>query len=105
MRNLKLFRTQEFRDIQVLGKPQCFSLRSEQGTVIIGSEYGLIEVDPVTREVKNEISLVEEGFLPEDGSGCLVGIQDVLDQESVCVATSSGDVILCNLNTHQVNRP
>lgn len=102
MRNLKLYQTQEFRDIQVLGKPQCFCLRSEQGTVIIGSEYGLIEVDPVTREVKNEISLVAEGFLPEDGSGCLVGIQDVLDQESVCVATSSGDVILCNLSTHQL---
>lgn len=51
MRNLKLFRTQEVRDIQVPGKPQCFSLRSEQRTVIIGSEYGLIEVDPVTREV------------------------------------------------------
>lgn len=102
MRNLKLFRTQEFRDIQAPGKPQCFSLRSEQRTVIIGSEYGLIEVDPVTREVRNEIPLVAEGFLPEDGSGCIIGIQDLLDQESVCVATSSGDVLLCNLSTHQL---
>ncbi|XP_014637538.1 PREDICTED: elongator complex protein 1 isoform X1 [Ceratotherium simum simum] len=102
MRNLKLLRTLEFRDIQAPGKPQCISLRTEQGTVLIGSEHGLIEVDPVTREVKNEISLVVEGFLPEDGSGCIVGIQDLLDQESVCVATASGDVILCNRSTHQL---
>ncbi|XP_011219588.2 elongator complex protein 1 isoform X2 [Ailuropoda melanoleuca] len=102
MRNLKLFRTLEFRDIQAPGKPQCFSLRTEQMTVLIGSDHGLIEVDPVAREVKNEISLVAEGFLPEDGSGCIVGIQDLLDQESVCVATASGDVILCNLSTCQL---
>ncbi|XP_028367280.1 elongator complex protein 1 isoform X2 [Phyllostomus discolor] len=102
MRNLKLLRTREFRNIQAPGKPQCFSLRTEQGTVLIGSERGLLEVVPATREVRNEVPLVAEGFLPEDGSGCVVGIQDLLDQESVCVATASGDVILCNLNTHQL---
>ena len=102
MRNLKLHRTLEFRDIQAPGKPQCFCLRAEQGTVLIGSERGLTEVDPVRREVKTEISLVAEGFLPEDGSGCIVGIQDLLDQESVCVATASGDVIVCNLSTQQL---
>nr|XP_003463826.1 elongator complex protein 1 [Cavia porcellus]XP_013001319.1 elongator complex protein 1 [Cavia porcellus] len=102
MRNLKLIQTLEFKDIQAPGKPQCFCLRTEQDTVLIGSECGLIEVNPVTREVKNEISLVAEGFLPEDGSGCIVGVQDLVDQDSVCVATASGDVILCNLKTHQL---
>ncbi|XP_075416395.1 elongator complex protein 1 [Tenrec ecaudatus] len=102
MRNLKLLRTLEFRDIPAPGTPQCFSLWTEQGTVLVGSEHGLLEVDPVAREVKNEISLVAEGFLPEDGSGRLVGIQNLLDQESVCVATASGDVVLCNLSTHQL---
>ncbi|XP_041513450.1 elongator complex protein 1 [Microtus oregoni] len=102
MRNLKLFRTLEFRDIPARGKPQCFCLRTERGTVLIGSECGLIEVDPEQREVKTEISLVAERFLPEDGSGCIVGIQGLPDQESVCVATASGDVILCNLSTRQL---
>nr|Q8VHU4.1 RecName: Full=Elongator complex protein 1; Short=ELP1; AltName: Full=IkappaB kinase complex-associated protein; Short=IKK complex-associated protein [Rattus norvegicus]AAL40926.1 IKAP [Rattus norvegicus] len=102
MRNLKLHQTLEFRDIQAPGKPQCFCLRAEQGTVLIGSERGLTEVDPVKKEVKTEISLVAEGFLPEDGSGCIVGIQDLLDQESVCVATASGDVIVCNVSTQQL---
>ncbi|XP_031424858.1 elongator complex protein 1 isoform X2 [Clupea harengus] len=37
-----------------------------------------------------------------DGSGTVVGIQDLPDQECVCVATSTGDVILYNLNTHQL---
>ncbi|XP_076997441.1 elongator complex protein 1 isoform X1 [Tamandua tetradactyla] len=102
MRNLKLLQSLEFRDIPAPGKPQCFTLRTEQKTVLIGSEHGLIEVDPVTKEVKNEIPLVAEGFLPADGSGRIVGIQDLLDQESVCLATASGDVALCNLGTGQL---
>lgn len=102
MRNLKLFQTLEFRDIQTSGEPQCFSLRTEQGTVLIGSACGLTEVDPVARKVRNEIPLVAEGFLPGDGSGCIVGIQDLPGQDSVCVATASGDVILCSLGTLQL---
>uniref|UniRef100_A0A8D1M534 IkappaB kinase complex-associated protein n=1 Tax=Sus scrofa TaxID=9823 RepID=A0A8D1M534_PIG len=31
--------------------------------------------------------------------GCIVGIQDLLDHESVCVATASGDVILFTTGT------
>lgn len=43
-----------------------------------------------------------ESYLAEDGSGVVVGIQDLPDQESVCVATAQGDVILWSLNTNQV---
>lgn len=48
------------------------------------------------------MSLTTENYLPEDGSGVVLGIQDLPEQESVCVATSQGDVILWNLNTNQV---
>lgn len=48
------------------------------------------------------MSLTADDYLPEDGSGGVVAIQDLPDQESVCVATSNGDVILYNLNTNQV---
>lgn len=51
----------------------------------------------------NEVSLTAERYLPEDGSGTVVGIQDLPDQESVCVATATGDVILYNLSTSQVS--
>uniref|UniRef100_A0A8C3XV19 Elongator complex protein 1 n=1 Tax=Chelydra serpentina TaxID=8475 RepID=A0A8C3XV19_CHESE len=36
------------------------------------------------------------------GSGHIVGIEDLPDQECVCVATAAGDVILCNLSTKQL---
>ncbi|CAJ0941109.1 unnamed protein product [Ranitomeya imitator] len=49
-----------------------------------------------------DISLTVENFLPHNGKVCVVGIQDVPDQETVCVATATGDVILCNLNTGQL---
>ncbi|XP_053152416.1 elongator complex protein 1 isoform X2 [Hemicordylus capensis] len=102
MRNLKLLRTQEFQPVQALGNPQCFSIRTDRGTLLIGTEYGIVELDPVTQEVTNEVYLTAEGFLPEDGSGHIVGIEDLPDQESACVATATGDVILCNLNTNQL---
>ncbi|XP_061492160.1 elongator complex protein 1 isoform X2 [Rhineura floridana] len=102
MRNLRLLRTWECQPVQTAGTPQGFSLRVDKGTLLVSTEYGIVEVDPVTQEVASEVSLIAEGFLPEDGSGCIVGIQDLPDQEVVCVATATGDVILCNLNTNQL---
>nr|XP_006133345.1 elongator complex protein 1 [Pelodiscus sinensis] len=53
-------------------------------------------------QVTTDISLTVDGFLPEDGSGRIVGIEDLPDQECVCVATEAGDVIMCNLSTKQL---
>lgn len=50
----------------------------------------------------NEASLTADGFLPEDGSGSVVGLQDLAEVESACFATAGGDVVLFNLNTCQV---
>ncbi|XP_032070311.1 elongator complex protein 1 [Thamnophis elegans] len=102
MRNLKLLRAQECHPDRALGTPQGFTIRADRGTVLISTEYGIVELDPVTQEVINKVTLTTEGFLPEDGSGCIVGLEDLPDIESVCLATAIGDVILCNLNTHQL---
>uniref|UniRef100_A0A8C8RGH4 Elongator complex protein 1 n=1 Tax=Pelusios castaneus TaxID=367368 RepID=A0A8C8RGH4_9SAUR len=102
MRNLKLLRTQEHGPVQAPGSPQCFCLHADQGTLLVGSEYGILELDPAIQGVANDVSLTAEGFLPEDGSGLIVGIEDLPDQECVCVATAAGDVILCNLSTKQL---
>ncbi|ETE71760.1 Elongator complex protein 1, partial [Ophiophagus hannah] len=102
MRNLKLLRAQECQPVRALGTPQGFTVRTDRETVLISTEYGIVELDPVTQEVINEVTLTTEGFLPEDGNGCIVGLEDLPDVESVCVATAIGDVILCNLNTHQL---
>uniref|UniRef100_A0A6I8QWU7 Elongator complex protein 1 n=1 Tax=Xenopus tropicalis TaxID=8364 RepID=A0A6I8QWU7_XENTR len=102
MRNLKLKRCLRFNTSGSLGSPQCSAIRSETGTVLIGSGYGFVEFDPNSQEIIKDISLTAANFLPEDGNGHLVGIQDVPDQESVCVATSTGDVLLSNINTGQL---
>lgn len=54
-------------------------------------------------QVVSEASLTAQGFLPEDGSGVVVGLQDLAELESACVATAGGDVVLFNLNTCQVS--
>lgn len=73
--------------------------------MLTGSELGLMEGDLITREAKSEIPLMAEGFLPEGGSGCIVSVQDLLDHESVCVATASGGAIVCSFNTYQSLSP
>ncbi|XP_063776122.1 elongator complex protein 1 isoform X2 [Pseudophryne corroboree] len=102
MRNLKLLKSLQCASVQGMGSPQCSSIRTDTGTVLIGSNYGFVELDPDTEQIIVDVSLTSESFLPEDGSGQVVGIQDVPDQESVCIATATGDVILCGLITGQL---
>uniref|UniRef100_A0A8C7IRK2 Elongator complex protein 1 n=1 Tax=Oncorhynchus kisutch TaxID=8019 RepID=A0A8C7IRK2_ONCKI len=102
MRNLRLLKSLRCSELQGPGTPQCFSVRTDTRTVLIASEYSVIELDPRAGQVMNEVSLTAERYLPEDGSGTVVGIQDLPDQESVCVATATGDVILYNLSTNQL---
>ncbi|XP_060695479.1 elongator complex protein 1 [Hemiscyllium ocellatum] len=102
MRNLKLLHSLHCSRWQGLGKPQCLTIRVDTGTVLVGSNQGITELNAHTEQVVRRVSLVEEAFLPKDGTGCIVGIEDLPDQESVCVATGSGDVILYNLNSNQL---
>ncbi|XP_052006172.1 elongator complex protein 1 [Xyrauchen texanus] len=102
MRNLSLLQRLRCVDLSILGSPQCFSIRSEAGTVLVASELSITEYDPRTGEVYKEVSLTADDYLPEDGSGVVVAIQYLSDQESVCVATANGDVILYNLNIDQL---
>lgn len=62
----------------------------------------LISHWPLYIKVTREISLTAEGFMPEDGSGRIVSIEDLPEQECMCVATAAGDILLCNLSTKQV---
>ncbi|XP_019141751.3 elongator complex protein 1 isoform X1 [Corvus cornix cornix] len=102
MRNLRLLRAGGCRSAAATGTPQCFCLGAESGTVLVGSQYGLVELRSAGDSVSREVSLTVDGFLPEDGSGCIVGVEDLPEQESVCVATAAGDILLCNLSTKQV---
>ncbi|XP_067839650.1 elongator complex protein 1 [Heptranchias perlo] len=102
MRNLKLLHSLHCSGWHSLGTPCCLTVRADTGTVLVGSDRGITELDPHTEQVVSEVSLVEDAFLPEDGTGYIIDIQDLPDHESVCVATASGDVILYNLNSNQL---
>ncbi|KAF5903355.1 elongator complex protein 1 [Clarias magur] len=103
MRNLKLVKCVRISELlQSPGSPQCVSVRIDTHTILVASQFSITEFDPRTGQVLNEVCLTMENYLPEDGSGVVVGVQDLPDQESVCVATAQGDVILWNLNTNQL---
>lgn len=102
MRNLKLLKSLQSSELQGPGFPQCFSLRSDTGSLLIASQFSVIEYDPNSGEVVREASLTADGYLPEDGSGVVVGLQDLAELQSACLATAGGDVVLFNLNTGQV---
>ncbi|KAL3973448.1 hypothetical protein ACER0C_024655 [Sarotherodon galilaeus] len=102
MRNLKLLKSLRSSELQGPGSPQCFSVRADTGSLLIASQYSITEYDPRTGQVVSEASLTADGFLPEDGSGVVVGLQDLAELESACLATAGGDVVLFNLNTCQL---
>uniref|UniRef100_A0AAQ5Y6Y5 Elongator complex protein 1 n=1 Tax=Amphiprion ocellaris TaxID=80972 RepID=A0AAQ5Y6Y5_AMPOC len=92
VRNLKLPKSLRSSELQGPGSPQCFSVRADTGSLLIASLYSITEYDPRTGQVVSEASLTADSFLPEDGSGMV----------SACLATASGDVVLFNLNTCQL---
>lgn len=76
-----------------------YCLGLEQGVFLISFQLCSVFL----RQVVSEASLTADGFLPEDGSGVVVGLQDLAELESACLATAGGDVVLFNLNTCQVS--
>ncbi|GAA6221988.1 elongator complex protein 1 [Lates japonicus] len=102
MRNLKLLKSLRSSELQGPGSPQFFSVRADTGSLLVASQYSITEYDPRTGQVVSEASLTADSFLPEDGSGVVVGLQDLAELESACLATAGGDVVLFNLNTCQL---
>uniref|UniRef100_A0A3Q3VQI1 Elongator complex protein 1 n=1 Tax=Mola mola TaxID=94237 RepID=A0A3Q3VQI1_MOLML len=102
MRNLKLLKSLQSSELQGPGSPQCLALRADTGSLLVASQYSITEYNPRTGQVVGEASLTAEGFLPEDGRGVVVGLQDLAELESACLATAGGDVVLFSYNTCQL---
>lgn len=51
MRNLKLLQSLHCNRWQGLGTPQCLTVRTDTGTVLVGSDLGITELDPRTEQV------------------------------------------------------
>ena len=48
------------------------------------------------------MSLVDEDYLPTDGTAHVVSLQYLLDQQALCAATSNGNLLLWNVTFGQV---
>ncbi|XP_068429727.1 elongator complex protein 1 [Clinocottus analis] len=102
MRNLKLLKSLRSSELRGPGSPQRLSVRADTGSLLVASHYSIAEYDPRTGQVVSEASLTAGGFLPEDGSGAVVGLQDLAELESACLSTAAGDVVLFHFNTCQL---
>ncbi|KAI8484997.1 hypothetical protein Bbelb_372430 [Branchiostoma belcheri] len=103
MKNLELVQCVHQESIPVnLGVPCCITVDSDTGSVYVGTDTGLVALDGETHSILCSVSLRETAYLCEDDTSHLVGIQFLQDQDSVCAATSSGDVILWNILTQEL---
>ncbi|KAM9357345.1 elongator complex protein 1-like [Symphorus nematophorus] len=103
MRNLKLLKSLRSSKLQGPDSPQCVAVRADTGSLLLASHFSITEYDPRTGQVVSEASLTADGYFLEDGSRTVVGLQDLAELESACLATAGGDVILFNLNTCEVS--
>lgn len=53
-------------------------------------------------QVTSVVSLIDEDYLPTDGSAHVVSLQYLLDQQALCAATSNGNLLLWNVTFAQV---
>ncbi|XP_068740348.1 elongator complex protein 1-like [Montipora capricornis] len=102
MRNLELLRSFPLLELPGVNAPFCLTVDSECGVVYAVNAFGITAFQPSSQEVISSVSLVSEGYLPDNGTGYVVGIQYLSDLESVCVATGKGDVIIWNTITRQL---
>ena len=52
-------------------------------------------------QVSTVVPLVEGGHMAQEDSVC--SVEYISDLESVCLALEGGDLLLCNVHTHQVD--
>lgn len=77
MRNLRLLRAGGCRSAAATGSPQCFCLSAEPGVVIVGSQYGLVELRPAGDSVRAAAAGQGSGACRRVGVGfgCKAGLQ------------------------------
>lgn len=102
MRNLELLYSTQLSALTELSGIQCSSVDYDTGIIYCASAYNITGLNPRDGEISGVISLVNDGYLPPDGSGKVVGIQCIPDQQSVCVATDNGNLLLWNVFTQEL---
>lgn len=77
MRNLRLLRAGGCRSAAATGTPQCFCLSAEPGAVLVGSQYGLVELRPAGDSVRAAAAGQGSGACRRVGVGfgCKAGLK------------------------------
>ncbi|OWF47940.1 putative elongator complex protein 1 [Mizuhopecten yessoensis] len=102
MRNLELLNLIELSPLSELCGTHCTSIDCDTGTVYSATSTHLVGFDPNNGQLTGIVSLVDEAFVPPDGSGRVVGIQYLADQQAVCAATSTGNLVLWHVTMGQL---
>ncbi|XP_062516736.1 elongator complex protein 1-like [Corticium candelabrum] len=81
----------------------CFTVcAAEISCISVVVEDKLVSLSVELEEVLWEVSLVDGGYLQDDGNDRVVGLEYVTEHDAVCVTTLSGHVLLCSQSTKQV---
>lgn len=102
MRNLELLNLIELSPLSEICGANCTSVDCDTGTVYCATSTHLAGLDPNTGQLTGIVSLVDDEFVPGDGTGSVVGIQYLADQQAVCAATSSGNLVMWHVTMGQL---
>ncbi|KAK3610232.1 hypothetical protein CHS0354_022286 [Potamilus streckersoni] len=102
MKNLKLLDSLRVAEQPDVANLQCMNIDYDTGHIYIATATHLAVLDPKHGEIFAIISLVKEGYVPADGSGKVVGIYYLSDEQALCAATSTGNLLLWNVEQRQL---
>lgn len=97
MRNLELLYSVQLPARTELSGVQCICVDYDTGIIYCATGSNLTGFNPKDGQISAVVSLVSDGYMPQDGSGKVVGIQCLPDQQSVCAATDNGNLLLWNV--------
>ncbi|XP_038077716.1 elongator complex protein 1-like isoform X2 [Patiria miniata] len=97
MRNLELLLSSHIDGLSELEGCHELSVDYDTGRVYLTTrDSKVICLDPQAQEILWTLSLVEQGYATPSEGSVIIAIQHLPDQQSVCVATGRGDVLLYN---------
>ncbi|VDH98149.1 elongator complex protein 1 [Mytilus galloprovincialis] len=97
MRNLELLYSVQLSPLKDLEHIQCSAVDYDTGVIYCASSKCIVGLNPKDGQITGVVSLLTDDYMPTDGSGKVVGIQCIPDQQSVCVAIDNGNLLVWNV--------
>lgn len=102
MRNLELLSVRQVDAGREFQGAQCVCVDYDSGNVFAASPATIVGLSPQNEQVIGSARLDQCDELPPDGVNKMVGMEFLPDQQSVCVATDTGSVLLWNVASGQI---